>query len=137
MVDDLPTDSRAEPAVLVVEDDRQFARSLVRMLEGSGFSAAHAASAEEARTLIATERFDLAICDLALPGDGGLVLARELQLTRPELALVVATGFLAPEVEASASEYGVSDFLVKPFDERELILTVVGALRRGGKRASD
>lgn len=45
---------------------------------------------------------------------------------------MVATGFLAPEVEASAASYGVNDFLVKPFDEQELILTVVGALRRAG-----
>lgn len=134
---DQPGDLNMDASVLVVEDDQPFARAMLRMLRSTGFDAAHVASAEEARTLIATERFDLAICDLGLPGDGGLVLARELQLTRPELSLVVATGFLSPEVQASAAGYGVHDFLIKPFSERDLVMTIIGALRRDPNRGVD
>lgn len=116
--------------ILIVEDDPQFARLVERMLTHAGYDSEHAASAEVARDRIASEHFDVAICDLGLPGDGGLSLARELQITRPDLAVIIATGTDTPDMVREAFTYGAHDYLVKPFSEPDLVLSVSRALRR-------
>lgn len=116
--------------VLLVEDDQAFGRAVARMLRDDGYEAQHAITADDARRLAAEEQFQLAICDLRLPGGGGLELIGELRKAQPDVAVVIATGVSAGEVAEQAFDRGAYGYLVKPFENVQLLITARNALQR-------
>ena len=73
----------------------------------------------------------MVICDLMLPDRMGTDLVRELRSVRPDLPVVMITGYATPSSNAQALEAGATDFLPKPFDEEELLAVVRRALDEG------
>ena len=127
------------PRVVVVEDDDSLRRLLRVTLEASEMEVDDAASAIAARWKIATERPDVVVLDIGLPGLDGLELCRELR-GREETAgigIVVITGSTGSDVAARAA--GADAFLRKPFDPLELARLVqsLAALRPRDDRAED
>ena len=76
--------SEAQPHLLVVDDEQSIRDPLADYLERNGFRASRAASAEEARRLLAAYAIDLVVLDVLMPGEDGLSLARPLR--RPTAA---------------------------------------------------
>jgi signal transduction histidine kinase len=111
-----PTEGRT---VLVVDDDPLVAAGAAAMLEDLGHTVLQASSAREALALIQTGReIDLVLTDHAMPEMTGVELARRLRQLRPNLPLVLATGYADLPANATA-ELGVPR-LAKPFDQDEL-----------------
>lgn len=104
--------------VLVVEDQEQVRRSLKHLLQDAGYQVVAAANAEEALSLAKkrTERIDLLVTDVIMPGVSGIELSRRLLALYPGLAVLLVSGYAAGEIHV-VTELGDSvQFLQKPFD---------------------
>ena len=78
------------------------------------------------------EPFQLALCDIQMPGESGLVLVEEIAGEHPETAIVLVTGVDDPEIAERAFELGAQGYLVKPFWPGQLLITTASALRQRG-----
>jgi PAS domain S-box-containing protein len=124
--------------VLFVDDEEPIARLGCMMLERLGYKAKFTTSGDEALALFRTapERFDLVITDHTMPGMTGAALAQELRRLRPELPVILCSGFSHTMNADKAQALGLDAFLLKPFLHRDLGLAVhrVLAQRRAQSR---
>lgn len=116
--------------VLVVDDDEPVSRLLRRLLEGEGYCCSSAASGKEAREFLEQEEFDLALCDVNMPGESGLDLARFILGRSTDTAVLMVSGVDDPEVGKSILELGAYGYVIKPFKSGELLLNIQNILRR-------
>lgn len=116
--------------VLVV-DDEAVIRDAVRMILGSeGWNVARAEDAATALAHPGLVSCRLVLCDMMLPGQSGLEVVREVRRRRPDVPIVMITGFATAENATRAIEAGASAFLAKPFDDTELLNQVRSVLER-------
>ncbi len=97
---------------------------------GRHYECEFASSVSQAREKLLSGTFHLALCDIQMPGESGLVLAEEIIRDRPQTAVVLITGEDDPEVAEHAFSFGVHGYLVKPFWPGQLRITTMNALRR-------
>lgn len=115
--------------VLVVDDDPRLRSLLQRFLMAEGYHVSSAGDAAAARDLLARLTFDLLVVDVMMPGEDGFSLVRELRRTSTVPALMLtARGEVEDRIEGL--EAGADDYLVKPFEPRELALRIGTILRR-------
>jgi two-component system phosphate regulon response regulator PhoB len=118
--------------VLVVEDERDIAALVSYHLTKEGYRVRTAETGQEALSAITTERPDLVILDLMLPGLSGYEVLSEMR-RRPEsasLPVVVLTARRDEADRVKGLELGADDYVTKPFSPRELVLRVSAVLRR-------
>lgn len=115
--------------VVIVEDEPDLRDAVVDYLMLNQFDAAGAADGEQMRTLIAQRHPDLVILDIALPGEDGLSLCRSLRRAYG-CGVIMATGAGEALDRVVGLEVGADDYLVKPFELRELLARVRSVLRR-------
>jgi len=118
--------------ILLVEDDELVADAVMRGLSAAGFTVDHAASAEQARTAVAVEHFDLAVVDIGLPGADGLTWLARLRSAGNALPVLVLTARYALQEKIRAFDLGADDFLMKPFEQAELAARCRALIRRSG-----
>ena len=119
----------ASARVLVVDDDPQTLRFVREALAGAGYAALVTGDPAELSRIIRSERPDLVVLDVVLPGTDGIALLGSV----PELAelpVVFISGYGRDETIAEALQAGAADYLVKPFSPTELTARVGAALRR-------
>ena len=125
--------SSAPINVLVVDDDSLVAAGTVAMLEDLGHLAIEANSAHEALDILARGQFvDLVITDHAMPGMTGVELAKRLKETRPDLRVILATGYA--ELPAETSGANTLPRLSKPFLQIDLARAIAGYANESGHR---
>ena len=117
-------------ARILATDDRPEVLRLVDRALGDRYDCQFAGSVAEAREKLAQGSFDLALCDIQMPGESGLELAEEIAAEHPETAVVLVTGVDDPDVAERAREFGAGGYLVKPFWPGQLTITAMNALRR-------
>jgi DNA-binding response OmpR family regulator len=120
------------PSILIIEDDSDIAELLRYNLERERYRVRVAVSGEAGLDLVRSERPDLIILDLGLPGVQGLEVCRYLKL-QPEYAKLPVIMLTAKGEESDVVlglELGADDYLVKPFKVRELVARVRAVLRR-------
>ena len=120
------------PDILVVDDDKRLAQLIRRYLGDNGFRVTVAASAEEAKSLLATLEFDLLVLDVMMPGLSGIEMTRELR-RGSDVPILLLTAMSEPENRITGLESGADDYLTKPFEPRELVLRLNSILRRRPK----
>jgi len=120
--------------LLLVDDEQSLREPLAAYLERQGFRVVQAANAGEARSVLAEEAPDLVLLDIMMPGEDGLSLCRHLTETR-----AIPTIFLTARGEATdrivGLEIGADDYVVKPFEPRELVARIRSVLRRSNRTA--
>jgi putative two-component system response regulator len=122
--------------VLVVDDETGIRGLVSQWVEGLGCTPVEATSAERAVDTLAESAFDVAVCDVKLPGHDGLWLARHIRHHHPETAVVLSTGIQDIESAVGGLRAGIVDYLLKPFD-RERFREAMGRAREWHRLAAD
>ena len=121
--------------VLAIEDEVPIRRFLRASLTGHGYRFEEAGTGGDGLVLAATLQPDVVLLDLGLPDMDGLQVLRELQEQHPCAALIL-TGRDGLTDRVLGLELGADDYLVKPFEPRELVARVRSILRRYQKAAA-
>ena len=116
--------------ILAVDDDPMTLRYLRDALSKAGYFPMVTTDPDEALRLVETERPNLVLLDLMLPGSDGIELMRSI-LNIAEVPVVFLSAYGRDEVIARAFEAGAVDYMVKPFSATELVARVRSAMRRG------
>jgi len=115
--------------ILVVDDDARLRDLLAKFLQEHGFMVTTAKDAQQARARIGVLSFDLMVLDLMMPGESGLDFAADLR-GKSDIPILMLTAMGEPEDRVTGLEKGADDYLVKPFEPRELLLRINNILRR-------
>ncbi len=116
--------------VLVADDDRTIRRNLVLLLQSEGYRTLEADDGDAALARIAADAPDAVLLDLKMPGRDGLDVLSELGPALADLPVIVVTAFGGSTVAIEAMRRGAYDYLTKPFDLDEVLLTLKRALRQ-------
>ena len=115
--------------VLVVDDEPEIVRLVRDYLERAGFRVATAADGEQALRAARSERPDIVVLDLGLPGLDGLDVTRELRRDG-QVPIIMLTARTEEADRVAGLELGADDYVAKPFSPRELVARVRAVLRR-------
>ena len=121
----------ARPKILIVDDDEGITVLLSEYLARFGLESHVAGDGVAMRAKLTTQAIDLVVLDLMLPGEDGLVLARELR-QRSQLPIIMLTARSNPYDRVLGLESGADDYMSKPFEPRELVARIHTVLRRAG-----
>ena len=125
-----------KPLVLIVEDEEAILNFISAVLSSNGYRIVKAVSGLEGLTLAASHAPDLVLLDLGLPDiDGMEVLARLRAWTKTPVVVVSARGREHEKVEAL--DQGADDYIVKPFDTKEVLARIKAVLRRTDKAPAE
>ncbi len=116
--------------LLIVDDDDAVRILLSTILEKEGYACFLAEDALSARELLKSRPFDLILCDIIMPGESGLDLIRFCREQYPEMGAIMVTGIADPQSAKEVLCIGVYGYIIKPFTNDQLLITVDNALRR-------
>ena len=123
--------------VLLCEDDTLIASGIVAGLNAQGLNVDHVATASAAQAMLAAAQFDVMVLDLGLPDEDGLKLLQRLRQRGEALPVLVLTARDSVLDRVAGLQAGADDYLLKPFDLRELAARLHTLLRRSAGRASN
>lgn len=115
--------------IIIVEDDKDFRESMVESLVLSGFDVTGVASALEFYRELATNKYLLAILDLGLPDQNGMVLAKYIR-SNTDMRIIVLTAQSSLDSRITAYQAGADIYLLKPVDFSELAASIHSILGR-------
>ncbi len=118
-----------EPQILIVDDARDIREPLGQYLRKQGFRTQLAANAGEARRIIEESTLALIVLDVMMPGEDGLSLCRWL-VGRGGPPVILLTAMADETDRIVGLELGADDYVVKPFNPRELLARIRAVLRR-------
>ena len=116
--------------LLVVDDDDRIRGLLQKFLIRQGYLVSTAGDAARARRLMAGLDFDLLVLDVMMPGEDGVTLTRAMRDQGQMVPVLLLTAKGEAENRIDGLEAGADDYLVKPFEPRELLLRINAILRR-------
>ncbi len=115
--------------IAIVEDEPDLRDAVAEYLGANGYDVVTAENADAMRDLVKTQAFHLAILDIAMPGEDGLSLGRWLRQQAP-MGIIYATAAGSAIDRIVGLELGADDYVVKPYELRELLARVRSVLRR-------
>ncbi|MFN8240308.1 MAG: response regulator transcription factor [Bacteroidales bacterium] len=116
--------------ILIVEDEQRLAGILSRQLQEEGFSVDTADDGFDGKKKSLEKDFDLIILDLNLPLLSGYELCREIRLKNTNIPIIMLTALGSSESKLTGFDAGADDYIIKPFDFRELLARINVFLRR-------
>ncbi|MCX6563490.1 MAG: response regulator transcription factor [Candidatus Aminicenantes bacterium] len=117
--------------ILIIEDDKKVAQAVKKGLESERYEVELAQTGEIGFFLISTQKFDLIILDLMLPGRHGLEILAAVRGRNDKTPVLILTAKDAVEDRVVGLDAGADDYLVKPFAFPELLARMRALLRRG------
>ncbi len=123
--------------VLLVEDEPKVATSVKTWLEENGFAVDLAPDGAVGQYLVQTNTFDIVLLDLNLPFVSGYELCKIIRASRPDLPIILVTALGSIEQKLTGFDAGADDYLVKPFDFRELLARMRNLLRKKHARQEE
>ncbi|MBV8253807.1 MAG: response regulator transcription factor [Chitinophaga sp.] len=118
--------------ILVVEDEVKVANAVKKGLEENGFDVDLAYDGRMGKSLVVSNNYDLVILDLNLPHSNGYELCEVIRAKNIRIPIIMLTALGGMEDKMQAFELGADDYLVKPFDFRELLARIRVFLKRAG-----
>lgn len=116
--------------ILLIEDDQRVSELIKRSLEEQGFAVSLAFDGEMGKKLALQSDIDLLITDIILPKINGLDLCKEIRQTKPDLPIIMLTALGTTDDKVEGFDAGADDYLVKPFEMRELLVRIRSLLKR-------
>ncbi len=101
--------------LLVVDDEDVVCRGCRRVLAREGFRVRTSTDANEGLSLAREWDFDAILLDIKMPDKDGIQFLEELRETKPDVPVIIITGFPSPESEESAKRLGAARYITKPF----------------------
>jgi putative two-component system response regulator len=129
LLEEVPASETASASILVTDDRPEVLRLVDRTL-GKRYRCEFASSVAEARERLTENEFELALCDIQMPGESGLILIEEIAKRHPDTGIVLVTGVDDPDIAKRAFRLGAHGYLVKPFWPGQLLITTMNALRQ-------
>lgn len=123
--------------ILLIEDDKRLADLIKSGLEKKGFTVATAADGDDGLKMGLDNRFNLIISDIMLPGKSGLEVSRLIRKSRPGIPILMLTALGTTDDKVEGFDAGADDYLVKPFEFRELHARVRALMKRAERLADD
>jgi len=117
--------------VLIVDDEPQMRRVLRTTLVSQGYEVSDARTGEDALNLLRSEKFDLVLLDVNMPGISGVQTCRDIRLGS-DLPIIMLTVRGAERDKVQALDAGADGYLTKPFGTSELVARMRAVLRRTG-----
>lgn len=102
--------------VLLVDDEEEFVETLAERMRTRGMDVSTSGSGVDALQLVEDEDFDVVVLDLKMPGIDGLDALKRIKRRRPEIQVVLLTGYATVEKGVEAIKEGALEFLEKPVD---------------------
>lgn len=123
--------------VLIVDDSISIVQSLSRILEHHGCIADVAYNGSDALRKISSANYDIAVCDIEMPGISGMnFLEKVREDFDSELDVILMTGYLEHEYFIQAIRLGASDFISKPVDSKSLIVSIDRIMQRRQRKSN-
>jgi DNA-binding response OmpR family regulator len=121
--------------ILVVEDERLMRRLLERILCTNDTSVLLAADGQEAVDIYRDHKWQISVVllDLGLPKLSGWEVFKNLKQQNPNVCVIVASGYLDPDLKSRMRDAGVQYFIEKPYKLDELLATLHGVINYGSK----
>ncbi|MEJ7587019.1 MAG: response regulator transcription factor [Ferruginibacter sp.] len=116
--------------ILIVEDEQKIADTLKFGLNENGFKVEVAYDGKLGYRLFSVQDFDLVILDINLPGMNGYELCKAIRLLNQQVPVIMLTSMSALNDKIEGYDAGADDYLVKPFEFRELLLKIRALLKR-------
>ncbi|HWK40518.1 MAG TPA: response regulator [Croceibacterium sp.] len=126
----------AQIRLLLVDDEPSLREPLADYLTRQGFAVRQAEDAAKARAALSEDMPDLVLLDIMMPGEDGLSLCRHLSESR-NLPVIFLTARGEATDRIVGLEIGADDYVVKPFEPRELVARIRSVLRRASKAVAD
>jgi DNA-binding response OmpR family regulator len=120
--------------ILLLEDDKLFAVSLIDFLEEENFNVEHVTNGEELLSLTYNNKYDLYLLDINVPKINGLESLLSLRQSDDNTPAIFLTSYKDKEILKDGFRSGADDFLTKPVDLDELTLRIKAVLKRNGKQ---
>lgn len=124
-------------SILVIEDDARMASLIRRGLEENGFHVTVSTDGREGYSLASVRHFDLIITDVMLPAMNGLDLCKRLKSLNNKYPVIMLTALGTTDDKVVGFDAGADDYMVKPFEMRELVARITALLKRCSLLPSD
>jgi len=122
--------------ILIIEDDQRVSELIKRGLEEQGYEATLAYDGELGKKMALQNDYDLIITDIVLPKIDGLELCKEVRAAKPSVPIIMLTALGTTDDKIEGFDAGADDYLVKPFDFRELYVRIRTLLKRNVQSAN-
>ena len=102
------------PRVLLVDDEVQFTTNMAKLLSRRGYEVSAVNDGNSALRLIDTQEFDVVVLDLKMPGKDGITTLREIKRKRPDVEVIILTGYATVDSAVDGMRLGAYDYTMKP-----------------------
>jgi two-component system copper resistance phosphate regulon response regulator CusR len=116
--------------ILIVEDEKRLAEILQKQLRESGFTVDIANDGYVGKRMVEQSEYDLIILDINIPLLNGYELCKEIRKTKSGIPIIMLTAFSTPDNKLAGFDAGADDYVLKPFDFRELLARIKVFLKR-------
>jgi DNA-binding response OmpR family regulator len=116
--------------VLIIEDDQRVAELIQRGLDEQGFTTTVARDGIAGKKQALLSDFDVIITDIMLPYLNGLELCKQIRQAKPNMPIIMLTALGTTDDKIDGLDSGADDYLVKPFDFRELLARIRAVTKR-------
>ena len=123
-------EKKTKGRILFIDDDKAGREVALFNLRGAGYEVTAASDGQEGISLFSPEMFDVVITDVKMPGLSGIEVLRRIKKQAHEIPVLVITAFGNVETAVKAMKSGAYDFIGKPFQRDQLLLSVERALER-------
>lgn len=114
--------------ILVVDDDKSVCEGVASVLRADGYGVDMVFGGDEAMTFVGKNRYALIVVDLMLPGISGLDLLKKIKNKKPDITVIMITGYPSIQTAVQSIKLGAFDYIPKPFTPIELRSLVARAL---------
>lgn len=113
--------------ILIVDDDPIVIQSCCRILEAEAIEVHIASTVEMGEEILVEKNYDLMLTDIKMPGKDGFEMIQRAREIRPDMPVLIMTGYLTSETVEKSRRFGVNNYIAKPFTPEELIASVRNA----------
>jgi len=122
--------------ILVIEDEKRVAELIRKGLEEQDYTVALAFDGTTGKSMALSRDYDIIIMDIILPGVDGITLCKEIRPIKPDIPIIMLTALGTTDDKVEGLDAGADDYLVKPFDFRELLARIRSLTKRQNKSSS-